>query len=64
MPARTLPAVPVTPSQDRSECEKTTRDAIDAIDFEMHKAYTKDEGRRYLAQLLELTQQLRACKQL
>jgi hypothetical protein len=40
------PAVPLTPSepkrpasgsQDRAECEKTTRDAIDAIDLEMKK---------------------------
>lgn len=52
-------------SQDRAECEKTTRDAIDAIDLEMREnAYTKEQGDEYLAELLELTQQLRACKQL
>lgn len=56
---------PEAPSQDRAECEKTTRDAIDAIDLEMRTAtYTREEGREYLAELLELTQQLRACKQL
>ncbi len=32
-------------SQDRAECEKTTRDAIDAIDLEMREtSYTKEEG--------------------
>lgn len=56
---------PEAPSQDRAECEKTTRDAIDAIDLEMRTAtYTREEGQEYLAELLELTQQLRACKQL
>jgi hypothetical protein len=59
------PTLPEQASKDRSECEKTTRDAIDAIDFEMRKnAYSKEQGQEYLADLLELTQQLRACKQL
>ncbi len=45
--------------------EKTTRDAIDAIDLEMRgNAYTKEQGEEYLAELLTLTRQLRACKQL
>jgi hypothetical protein len=61
-PEATLPE-PV--SEDRSECEKKTRDAIDAIDLEMRQsAYTKEQGRAYLAELRALTQQLRACKQL
>ena len=52
-------------SQDRAECEKSTRDAIDAIDLEIREtAYTKEQGQEYLAELLVLTQQLRACKQL
>ncbi|MGB5331211.1 MAG: hypothetical protein WBM80_04955 [Woeseiaceae bacterium] len=68
------PASPSTPaeatlpeavSQGRAECEKTTRDAIDAIDLEMRgNAYTKEQGEEYLAELLALTQRLRACKQL
>lgn len=59
------PGPPEPVSQDRAECEKTTRDAIDAIDLEMReKPYTKEQGDEYLADLLELTQQLRACKQL
>jgi hypothetical protein len=59
------PTVPEAASQDRAECEKTTRDAIDAIDLEMREtAYTKEQGEEYLAELLVLTQQLRACKQL
>ena len=59
------PEVPIPLSQDRAECEETTRDAIDAIDAEMRNdAYTKEQGQEYLAELLELTRQLRACKQL
>ena len=54
---------PLTPSPDRAECEKTTRDKIDAIDLKMREGYTKEEGQRYLKELLELTRQLRACKQ-
>lgn len=69
-----VPAEPMTPSgpeapalvsQDRAECEKTTRDAIDAIDAELQKnAYSKEQGEEYLAELLTLTEQLRACKRL
>ena len=52
-------------SQDRAECEKTTRDAIDAIDLEMQQTtYSKEQGDEYLAELLTLTRQLRACKAL
>ena len=68
------PANPPTPAEptlseavslDRAECEKTTRDAIDAIDLELRgNAYTKEKGEEYLAELLALTQQLRTCKQL
>ena len=62
-PAEPTPSEPM--SQDRGECEKTTRDAIDAIDLKMRgKAYTKEQGEDYLAELLALTRQLRACKQL
>lgn len=51
-------------SQDRATCEKKSRDAIDAIDFEMRKGYTEEQGKQYLSDLLVLTKQLRACKQL
>lgn len=61
-PAEPVPSTPV--SQDRAECEKTTRNAIDAIDLELRKGYTKEEGQQYLAELLQLTEKLRACKQL
>ncbi len=58
-------ALPAPPSQDRAECEKTTRDAIDAIDLEMRQnSYTQEEGQEYLQELLALTRQLRSCKQL
>lgn len=57
--------LPEPVSLDRAKCQKTTRDAIDAIDLKMRaKAYTKEQGQAYLADLLALTQQLRACKQL
>jgi len=64
LPAPSEPAPPALPSEDRAECEKTTRDAIDTIDFEMRKGYTEEEGKQYLAELLELTRQLRECKEL
>ena len=64
-PTPSEPKLPEPVSQDRAECEKTTRDAIDAIDLEMREtSYTKEQGEDYLAELLALTQQLRACKQL
>jgi hypothetical protein len=65
VPPTAEPALPEALSQDRAECEKTTRDAIDTIDLEMREqAYTKEQGEAYLARLLQLTEQLRACKQL
>mgnify|MGYP001814616986 CR=1 FL=1 len=64
-PAAAEPTLPEAVSQDRAECEKTTRNAIDAIDLEMREtAYTKEQGQEYLAELLALTQQLRGCKEL
>jgi hypothetical protein len=64
-PTPAEPALPEPASQDRAECEKITRDAIDTIDFEMREnAYSKEQGEEYLAELLVLTKQLRACKQL
>jgi len=64
-PTPVEPTLPESLSQDRAVCEKTTRDAIDAIDLEMRgNAYTKAQGEEYLAELLALTRQLRACKQL
>ncbi len=64
-PTQPEPALPEPVSQDRAECEKTTRDAIDAIDLRMRQdTYTREEGRAYMEELRTLTQQLRACKQL
>jgi hypothetical protein len=63
VPATAEPAAPEAVSRDRAECEKAARDAIDAIDLEMREtAYTREQGQEYLAELLELTQQLRRCK--
>ena len=57
--------LPEALSKDRAECEKRTRNAIDAIDLELKdNADSREQGRERLAELLELTQQLRACKQL
>ena len=59
------PELPESLSKDRAECEKTTRDEIDAIDREMRANTEADErDRDYLTELLALTAQLRACKQL
>jgi hypothetical protein len=64
-PVHSEAALPEPVSLDRAECQKTTRGAIDAIDLEMRgNSYTKEQGQAYLADLLALTQQLRACKQL
>lgn len=57
------PALPL-PSDDRAECEKLTRDAIDAIDLELQKGYSEEEREAYADELLLLTKQLRACKSL
>jgi len=51
-------------SEDRANCEKSARDAIDAIDLEMRKGYSREQGPAYRDQLLKLTQQLRDCKKL
>ncbi len=59
-----LPAAPPPLSTDRTECEKTARDAIDAIDLQMRQGYSKEEGQAYMAELLQLTRALRACKEL
>ena len=53
-----------TPSGDRQECEKTTREAIDAIDVKLQQSTNKADDREHLAELLELTRRLRECKQL
>lgn len=64
--AELVPAAdePTERSAERVACEQTTRDAIDAIDLEMRRGFTEAEGEAYLAELLELTQALRACKTL
>ncbi len=57
--------LPEPVSRNRAECENKTRDSIDAIDLEMRKkAYTKEQGQEYLAELLKLTRQLRGCRAL
>ncbi len=61
---RELPAAPPPLSTDRAECEKSARDAIDAIDLQMRQGYSKEEGQAYMAELLKLTRALRACKEL
>ncbi len=62
--ARNEAPLPPPVSENRAECEKLTRDAIDAIDLEMRKGYTPEEGENYKLMLIELTRQLRSCKQL
>jgi len=56
------PALPESVSGDRAECEQSTREAIDAIDREL--ASTEEQAQERLPELLALTRQLRACKQL
>ena len=64
----TVPAQPELPgpvSQDRDECIDQTRAAIDVIDAKLAEdAASAEDSRAQLAELLELTRQLRACKAL
>lgn len=53
-------------AQARSEeltqqCKKKYRDQIDAIDAQMRKGFSSEQGERYRQQLRGLTQQLRKC---
>ena len=64
-PTATEPPLPERLSKDRAACEKTTRGAIDAIDLKLQETGDHPEqDRQHLAELLELTRQLRACKAL
>lgn len=63
-PVRDEAPLPPPVSQNRAECEKITRDAIDAIDLEMRRGYSAGDAEGYKAELMTLTRQLRACKQL
>ncbi len=63
-PPQQEPATPSLPSDDRQQCEKQTRDAIDAIDLKLQQSNSKEDDRSHLRELLELTRQLRQCKQL
>jgi len=62
LPPETGTRAPV--SQSRADCEQETRDAIDAIDLELRRDSGDEQRERYLERLLELTEQLRACKPL
>ena len=61
-PAETEQPVPM--SVDRAECEKSARDAIDAIDAELKASGNTENDRARLDELLELTRQLRLCRRL
>ena len=57
-------AIDDLPGANQAECEDATRSAIDAIDRELALIDDPEGGRRYLDELLQLTEQLRACQQL
>lgn len=63
-PAAPQPDRPAPISKDRATCEKSARDAIDAIDLELRKGFAPEKRQQHLDELLKLTQQLRECKQL
>ena len=44
-----------------AQCKKQHRDAIDAIDAEMRRSYSPEQGDVYKQRLLALTEQLRSC---
>ena len=45
----------------RTACKKRFRDAIDAIDAEMGREYSREKGEQYKQRLLVLTRKLRQC---
>lgn len=50
------------PSREAEErCKKQYRDAIDAIDAEMRRGYSSEQGEQYRERLRALTQQMRRC---
>ncbi len=51
-------------SGDRQQCEKETREAIDAIDLKLQRSDNKEDDRAHLDELLKLTRRLRQCKEL
>jgi len=48
-------------SEEVAQCKKRNRDAIDAIDAEMRRGYSSEQGEAYRKRLRGLTEQLRAC---
>jgi len=45
-----------------TECKQAYRDQIDAIDAEMRRGYSAEEGERYRERLLSLTERMRQCE--
>jgi len=61
-PTSTRTATGVTrSSEDVAQCKKKNRDAIDAIDAEMRRGYSSEQGEAYRQRLRVLTERLRAC---
>lgn len=58
------PRKPVAVSGNRADCEKSARDAIDAIDAELQASGNPENDRARLDELLKLTRRLRLCKEL
>lgn len=48
-------------SEEIAQCKKKNRDAIDAIDAEMRRGYSSEQGEAYRQRLRVLTERLRAC---
>jgi hypothetical protein len=58
------PQVPVVSNQTHEEvetCKKPLRDAIDAIEAEMLRGYSPEQGEEFKVKLRTLTQEMRAC---
>jgi Domain of unknown function (DUF4124) len=45
-----------------TECKQAYRDQLDAIDAEMRRGYSSEEGERYKERLLSLTERMRLCE--
>jgi hypothetical protein len=56
------PATRGSDSEPVQQCKKRYRDEIDAIDAQMRRGYTSEQGEVYREQLRDLTRQLRRCE--
>lgn len=60
-PTQQQPVERTRSAEDTAACKQHYRDTIDAIDAEMRRGYSSEQGEAYRQQLRQLTEKLRAC---